>query len=61
VNAQVCWAFEDSPAGVQSARSAGCVVHVLPPSHLSREQRGDLYPGVNRFLSSLREVLEQID
>jgi len=61
VNAQVCWAFEDSPAGAQSARSAGCVVHVLPPNHLSSEQRDNLYPGVNRFLNSLREVLDQIE
>ena len=61
VNARLCWAFEDSPAGVLAARSAGCVVHVLPPEHLSSEQRSDLYPGINRFLSSLSEVLEQLD
>jgi pseudouridine 5'-phosphatase len=61
VNAQGCWAFEDSPAGVQSARSAGCVVYVLPPNHLDSKQKSDLYPGGNRFLSSLHEVLEQLD
>ncbi len=26
-----CWAFEDSPAGARSARTAGCRVHVLLP------------------------------
>ena len=61
VNAQGCWAFEDSPAGVQAARSAGCVVHVLPPNHLSSEQKRHLYPGIDRFLNSLREVLEHLD
>jgi HAD superfamily hydrolase (TIGR01509 family) len=60
VNAQACWAFEDSPAGVQAARSAGCVVHVLPPEHLSGEEKAHLYPGVESFLKSLHEVLDQL-
>jgi HAD superfamily hydrolase (TIGR01509 family) len=61
VNAQACWAFEDSPAGVQAARSAGCVVHVLPPEHLSGEEKAHLYPGVESFLKSLHEVLDQLN
>jgi hypothetical protein len=61
VNPQACWAFEDSPAGVQSALGAGCVVHVLPPSHLSSEHRDHLYPGINSYLMSLHEMLEQLE
>ena len=57
VDAQHCWAFEDSSAGVQAARAAGCHVHVLPPSHLNAEQLSALYPGIDRFLVSLAEVL----
>lgn len=60
VDAQHCWAFEDSPAGVRAARAAGCRVHVLPPSHLSVEQRRELYPGIECFLASLIEVLEEL-
>ena len=55
-----CWAFEDSPAGAQAASAAGCRVHVLPPTHLSAEQRRDLYPGIECFLSSLADVLKQL-
>lgn len=51
-----CWAFEDSPAGARSALAAGCVVHVLPPSHLESKQIGQLYPGIERFISTLQEV-----
>ena len=57
VDAQHCWAFEDSPAGVQAARAAGCHVHVLPPNHLNAEQLRALYPGIDRFLVSLAEVI----
>ncbi len=57
VDAQHCWAFEDSPAGVQAARAAGCHVHVLPPIHLNAEQRRALYPGSDRFLVSLADVI----
>jgi len=55
-----CWAFEDSPAGVQAAAAAGCRVHVLPPTHLSAEQLHQIYPGIERFLTNLCEVLEQL-
>jgi pseudouridine 5'-phosphatase len=61
VNAEHCWAFEDSPAGVQAAVAAGCRVHVLPPDHLGGGARQRAYPGVNRFLGSLHEVLAEID
>mgnify|MGYP006281224213 CR=1 FL=1 len=61
VNAGVCWAFEDSPAGVQAALAAGCTVHVLPPDHLGPVERAQAYPGVARFLSSLEEVLQTLD
>jgi HAD superfamily hydrolase (TIGR01509 family) len=55
-----CWAFEDSPAGVQAARAAGCRVYVLPPDHLSPAERQQVYPGVERFLGSLQDVLHQL-
>ena len=32
VDASLCWAFEDSPAGAQAATAAGCRVYVLLPS-----------------------------
>jgi HAD superfamily hydrolase (TIGR01509 family) len=56
VKASTCWAFEDSPAGARSARDAGCTVHVLPPAHLSAEERVHLYPGIEHFLANLSEV-----
>ncbi|MFM7651430.1 MAG: HAD family hydrolase [Vulcanococcus sp.] len=56
-----CWAFEDSPAGVQAALAAGCTVHVLPPDHLGPQQRAAAYPGVERFLTSLEQVLDQLN
>ena len=55
-----CWAFEDSPAGAQAARTAGCTVHVLPPDHLGPAERLQAYPGIERFLNSLDEVLNQL-
>jgi HAD superfamily hydrolase (TIGR01509 family) len=60
VDPRQCWAFEDSPAGVQAARAAGCRVHVLPPDHLSCEQRQELYPETERFLSSLEEIVGEL-
>lgn len=51
-----CWAFEDSPAGAQSALAAGCQVHVVPAPDLKPEQRARLYPGIDVFLGSLEEV-----
>jgi beta-phosphoglucomutase-like phosphatase (HAD superfamily) len=60
VDPRQCWAFEDSPAGVQAARAAGCRVHVLPPDHLSSEQRQELYPETERFLSSLEEIVGEL-
>ena len=51
-----CWAFEDSPAGACSALAAGCTVHVLPPSHLDEHAIASLYPGIERFVSSLAEI-----
>lgn len=47
-----CWAFEDSPAGAQSAFGAGCLVHVLLAPGLACED----YPGGVRCCQSLREV-----
>ena len=60
VDPRLCWAFEDSPAGVEAARAAGCRVHVLPPDHLSGAQRQELYPGIDRFLSSLEELVGEL-
>ncbi|MBM5820515.1 MAG: HAD family phosphatase [Cyanobacteria bacterium K_DeepCast_150m_m2_101] len=54
------WAFEDSPAGVQAARAAGCRVHVLPPAHLNGDQRQELYPNIERFLGSLKEIVGEL-
>jgi beta-phosphoglucomutase-like phosphatase (HAD superfamily) len=51
-----CWAFEDSPAGARSALAAGCTVLVLTPPELDQASRHLLYPGIERFLSSLAEV-----
>jgi HAD superfamily hydrolase (TIGR01509 family) len=47
-----CWAFEDSPAGVQAALAAGCRVHVLLPEG---RQPGD-YPSEVVCLRRLTEV-----
>ena len=60
VDAGACWAFEDSPAGVQAAVAAGCRVHVLPPDHLGPEERRQLYPGISLFLRRLDEVVHQL-
>ena len=50
------WAFEDSPAGAQAARAAGCQVFVVPPAQLSDRDRQKLYPGIERFLGSLEQA-----
>jgi pseudouridine 5'-phosphatase len=53
---QLCWAFEDSPAGAQAARSAGCEVFVVPPQQLSRVECQALYPGIQHILGSLHDA-----
>jgi beta-phosphoglucomutase-like phosphatase (HAD superfamily) len=50
------WAFEDSPAGAQAARAAGCQVFVVPPAQISERERQQVYPGIDRFLSSLQQT-----
>ena len=50
------WAFEDSPAGAQAARAAGCQVFVVPPAQISEGERQQVYPGIERFLSSLQQT-----
>jgi HAD superfamily hydrolase (TIGR01509 family) len=60
VDPRHCWAFEDSPAGVRAASAAGCHVHVLPPQHLSGEELQDLYPEIERFLSSLEDIVREL-
>ena len=47
-----CWAFEDSPAGAQSASLAGCQVLVLLAPGLACED----YPDGVRCCQSLQEV-----
>lgn len=47
-----CWAFEDSPAGAQSAALAGCHVHVLVAPGLACQD----YPAGVRCWRSLEEV-----
>jgi len=56
VAAARCWAFEDSPAGAQSALAAGCQVLVVPAAGLSSDERARLYPGIHCFLDSLEQV-----
>ena len=60
VDPSQCWAFEDSPAGVQAARAAGCRVHVLPPTHLNSDQRQKLYPNIERLLTTLEEIVREL-
>ncbi|MBM5801569.1 MAG: HAD family phosphatase [Cyanobacteria bacterium K_DeepCast_35m_m2_023] len=57
VPASACWAFEDSLAGAQSAAAAGCLVHVLLPSHDQPSHSRPLqWPSGSRLLSSLGSV-----
>ena len=56
VEPAACWAFEDSPAGAQSALAAGCRVHVVPAPDLTASERERLYPGIRSFLDSLAQV-----
>jgi HAD superfamily hydrolase (TIGR01509 family) len=56
VNAQDCWAFEDSPAGAEAATAAGCRVFVLAPQDLDACQRRDLYPASAELINDLAEV-----
>lgn len=56
VAAEQSWAFEDSPAGAQAARAAGCQVFVVPPAELDERERQQLYPGIERFLTSLKQT-----
>jgi len=51
-----CWAFEDSLAGAQSARAAGCVVHVVPGTELSGTDLSKLLDNADYLLSSLAEL-----
>lgn len=55
VDPKQSWAFEDSPAGAQAARAAGCQVFVVAPAELNELQKQQLYPGIDSFLSSLEE------
>ncbi len=52
-----CWAFEDSLAGAQSARAAGCVVHVVPGTELPEAALKALKGSADHLLVSLEEVL----
>lgn len=56
VSSQQSWAFEDSPAGAQAAKAAGCEVFVVPPKLLSGQDRHLLYPGIEHFLNSLERT-----
>ena len=61
VEARECWAFEDSPAGAQSAAAAGCRVHVLLPADVPSERAKDLYDATWVFLRSLEAVVLEED
>lgn len=56
VEASRCWAFEDSPAGAQSAAAAGCVVHVLLPKESSADPGVAAWPEGSILLQSLAEI-----
>lgn len=51
-----CWAFEDSLAGAQSARAAGCVVHVVPGADLPANVLSELRDCADHLLGSLAEL-----
>jgi len=51
-----CWAFEDSLAGAQSARAAGCVVHVVPGTALPAAALHELQATANTMLGSLEDL-----
>jgi beta-phosphoglucomutase-like phosphatase (HAD superfamily) len=51
-----CWAFEDSLAGAQSARAAGCVVHVVPGTELSTTDLSELQNSADHLLGSLADL-----
>jgi beta-phosphoglucomutase-like phosphatase (HAD superfamily) len=51
-----CWAFEDSLAGAQSARAAGCVVHVVPGFELSATDLCELQNNSDYLLGSLVDL-----
>jgi len=51
-----CWAFEDSLAGAQSARAAGCVVHVVPDTELPANVLSELRGCADHVLGSLADL-----
>jgi len=51
-----CWAFEDSLAGAQSARAAGCVVHVVPGTELPAAALRRLEATADHMLGSLEDL-----
>ena len=51
-----CWAFEDSLAGAQSARAAGCVVHVVPGTELPVAALSRLQATADHLLASLEDL-----
>jgi beta-phosphoglucomutase-like phosphatase (HAD superfamily) len=51
-----CWAFEDSLAGAQSARAAGCVVHVVPDIELPANVLSELRGCADHVLGSLADL-----
>ena len=52
IAAELCWAFEDSPAGATAAVRAGCRVHVVAPEGLGRGS----YPDGVIWLASLNDL-----
>lgn len=52
IAARDCWAFEDSPAGAEAARAAGCRVFVLPAPGLGAAH----YPAGIELLDGLAAV-----
>jgi HAD superfamily hydrolase (TIGR01509 family) len=56
VDPRCCWAFEDSLAGAQSARAAGCVVHVVPATELTATELSELQNSADYLLDSLADL-----
>jgi len=54
---ETCWAFEDSLAGAQSARAAGCVVHVVAGTELPAAALSRLQATADHLLGSLEDLV----